>query len=173
MNICIISEEGLESSTRGYFSWTATGDSRACQSFGGNTIGQKLGAGVANWKATSSPRAPGAGCVLTTVHSRATPVLEFVSKNCCPAEISICRPSSPPWALTTRVDVVSSVTSPSLELSERRTGTFSITLSLRRLFAPSVDSVEISWFISGHSQLSSDVYDRELCSKPPLYIRLI
>jgi hypothetical protein len=66
----------------GYFSWMATCDSSACQSFGGNTIGQKSGDGVANWNATSSPRPPGDGCVLTTLHSRATPVLEFVSENC-------------------------------------------------------------------------------------------
>jgi hypothetical protein len=64
-------------SVRGYFSWAAT-----CGSSGGNTMGQKSGAGVANWNATNCPPVADDGSVLTTLHSRDTPVLEFVSKNC-------------------------------------------------------------------------------------------
>jgi hypothetical protein len=72
--------------------------------------------------------------------------LEFVSKNSRPAETSISSPSSPPWALTTCVQVLSSVTIPSLEVRERRTGTFNLTLSLLRLFATCVVSVRFFWW---------------------------
>ena len=106
-------------------------DRAAPQSAGGNTIGQKCGAGVSNSKATANAP-PGGLSTRTTRHFFSCPFFGLRMSIGCPGTTSIFNVSNPPWAFTTRVCVSSCTRFPSIVSALTTTGTFSNTRLLRR-----------------------------------------
>jgi hypothetical protein len=128
--------QGLPVCPAGFFFFGPAGerfqDRAAPQSAGGNTIGQKFGAGVSNSKATASAP-PGGLSTRTTRHFFSCPFFGLTRNIGCPGTTSIFNVRSPPWAFTTSVCASSCARFPSVVSVLTTTGTCSNTRSLRRL----------------------------------------